>query len=150
MKTTAFTKILQPSRFADYIDREFPVYVKVSFDGKRLSISGVEGPRRNGDAHGSCGQIALDASRPAEGWDFLSVCKLAETWARWHLNDMRAGCEHQRAEGWTHVGGKDVIGKPCPSCGYKYGTAWLFEEVPADVLEYLRGLPEATTKPAWV
>ena len=28
------------------------------------------------------------------------LARILEIWKRWHLNGMRAGCEHQRAEGW--------------------------------------------------
>lgn len=27
-----------------------------------------------------------------------------------------------------------LLGKPCPTCGYRFGTAWLTEPVPVDVL----------------
>jgi hypothetical protein len=92
--------------------------------------------------------------------------RMVEVWKRWHLNDMRAGCEHQRAEGWNkrpidpskpldaygkHCAGQKIdswnmlvwigrdehpeglLNEPCPVCGYRYGSAWLREEIPADV-----------------
>ena len=31
-----------------------------------------------------------------------------------------------------------LLGKPCPTCGYKYGTKWLFEEVPDEILTELK------------
>lgn len=98
------------------------------------------------------------------------VRRLVDLWKRWHLNDMHAGCEHQRAAGWDqrpidpakpldaygkHFDGqrsaswnmlawvrpdehpKGLLGAPCPECGYKYGTAWKREEVPAEVLAEL-------------
>lgn len=44
-----------------------------------------------------------------------------------------------KTAGWVrpeeHPGG--LLGKPCPTCGYAYGSAWLFEQLPADVLEWL-------------
>lgn len=42
------------------------------------------------------------------------------------------------------------LGKPCPVCGYRYGTKWLRREVPEAVLEWLKALPKTDTKPAWV
>lgn len=45
---------------------------------------------------------------------------------------------------------RGIMSKPCEVCGYKYGSAWKKRAVPADVLEFLRGLPEADKKPAWV
>lgn len=43
-----------------------------------------------------------------------------------------------------------ILGKPCPVCGYKYGTAWRTEDVPSDVLDWLFSLPETRSVPAWV
>lgn len=169
----------------------------------RLSITAVEGPRSNGDAIGSCGQCveALDRlTSLSPGWEPETVARLKAEWERWHLNDMRAGCEHQRAAGWKSCPGHyvardkrvrfvdetdgsglvrlertrveivncagvaetriedwlagsefyrgafhcslDMLSKACPECGYRYGSAWLYEEVPADVLAWLAGLPE--------
>lgn len=54
---------------------------------------------------------------------------LVELWDRWHLNGMRAGCEHQRARGWTWETHPSAA---CPECGYRFGSAWLFEELPGD------------------
>lgn len=190
-------------------------FVTITWDGKRLSITGVEGPKANGDASGSCGQLDVSRHNP----------RLAELWARWHLNDMRAGCEHQRTdpaftkpaqltlqfltwgpkyhelreqalEGtmspmdagnwretvklvrhltcgypkpvhpklWGSVGDKLLLGglvrvektdqkhatrvtpeehpegllnKPCATCGYEYGSKWLHEDVPEEVLREL-------------
>lgn len=222
-----------------------PLFLKVEYKEGRLSISGVEGPRTNGDAWGSCGQCvdSLDPSRLRElapGWTRETVKRLRETWDEWHLNDMRAGCEHQRAEKWAERGRQAVtvyhwrqmdgprkarddaekaaqraltrgetfaptpeqvkaanapwsretwtpeapegyepatplyagmkgptesktlgwlrpdehpdglLCRPCPTCGYAYGSAWLREEVPADVVQFLQSLPEADAAPAWV
>lgn len=43
-----------------------------------------------------------------------------------------------------------ILYKPCPVCGYKYGTRWLKEEVPTEIITYLFGLPDSNIKPAWV
>lgn len=101
---------------------------------------------------------------------------IARVWKRWHLNGMRAGCEHQRVEKWDerpinpakplntygkHFEGqkyaswnmltwvspkehpKGLLGKPCPTCGYAYGSAWLKEELPEEVkAEILSWIPE--------
>ena len=93
--------------------------------------------------------------------DNAKAQRMVEIWKRWHLNDMRAGCEHQRAEKWeerridpkelpNHAGNRDEQGiiatwvlpsehkdgsltKACPTCGYKYGSQWLREEIPPEV-----------------
>lgn len=135
----AFTRITSPGT-----TDAGRLFVTVRFDGRRLSITGVEGPRPNGDCRGGCGQVGIPDSirlRDGEGWDLKMVEQLRAVWDEWHLNDMRAGCVHQRAAKWDP---QTSVGKPCPECGYRYGWAWLFEEVPADVLEFLRGLPDAS------
>ena len=162
--------------------------------------------------------------------------KLCNIWERWHLNDMRAGCEHQVGEAWdasrqvtlykckmgsallkeqnrlkknveenlllgnmvqlsglqlqlykqpyfvksynnfppagyekyaeetkpvsslypmdsdTKWGDKHPLGilcKPCPVCGYKWGSSWLYEPLPEDVIEWLKNLPYTDKTPAW-
>lgn len=170
----------------------------------------------------------------ASGWDAERVARLLEVWDAWHLNGMRAGCEHQRADGWREKSLEEItlyywrttsevrraireaekvaaaalkrgetvtlapevfelaalpaevttatdvapagpyeangpqyegdhfnracevktrgwvrpsehplglLTAPCPSCGYEYGSAWLREELPADVLGWLEQLP---------
>lgn len=43
-----------------------------------------------------------------------------------------------------------ILTKPCPVCGYEYGTAWKKEDVPQDVIDFLASLPESKVEPAWV
>jgi hypothetical protein len=211
-------------------------------DGKkRLSMSGVVGPMSNGDCRGSCGQIELaDISDWAPGWDLEKARELWRVWGAWHLNDMKAGCEHQRADGWDKGEKKidvetwtifpytyqrkraidesndpaecarlgeeigraqaaflracgsntlqrrgrhlwddqdradmakygsiekteskspiwtyptehpeGILGKPCPKCDYKYGSAWLYEPLPPAIIAYLESLPVATVRNPW-
>ena len=33
-----------------------------------------------------------------------------------------------------------ILGKACPVCGYKYGSAWLYEPLPEEVIEFLKKL----------
>ena len=229
------------------------VFCKASIEDGKLSISGVVGPLSSGNALGSCGQIdssikeALNAGELsfAPEWSTESVRKLLAVWDVWHLNDMQAGCEHQRSNGWSmeavrkvkiyqwklkpevsakqsalkdeaierasstdstaqgfgpeekrimrleysikttapelagydlkyyeasadkngyfaHVEEKalgwlspeehpeGILGKACEVCGYKYGTAWMKAELPADVVEFIENMPEASRKPVWV
>lgn len=238
-------------------NRTLAVWVESELNNGKLSISGVTGPRSNGDAWGSCGQIINDLRAP----EFtplagIDTTRLTGIWNEWHLNDMQAECEHQRrkwgpalklqieftehsiewdvrrtferdyvkqcrAHGAYKPGqargdykasvkyspagavlwGLDTLGikpfawkalndetllarvlrqvkryyaddllahcktrtttkhaghlrpdehpqgllcKPCPDCGYKYGTAWLRKKVPADVIEWLEALPDDT------
>lgn len=58
----------------------------------------------------------------------------------------------EKLAGWVrpneHPDG--LLTAPCPVCGYGYGTAWKKEAVPAEILDFLRGLPETDRTPAWV
>lgn len=154
------------------------VFVEVHYRDGRLSLTGVEGPNRHGNAVGSCGQIDMHYAhrdprdndpreralvRPADfnfapGWDAGRWLDLLDVWKRWHLNDMRSGCEHQRALGWTYDTHRDpdpeapgfpYAGLPCPDCGHRIGSAWLREEVPASVLDFLDALPESDRPYPW-
>lgn len=232
-----FTKVINPGSGETCGGRRFQTYCEIKYkEGGRLSITGVEGPLKNGDCLGGCGQINLRCiTKFASGWDAERLGAFMDTWQRWHLNDMQAGCEHQRkawdtgeelevieytwsktfyasrraaengtldaeqyliykelvkkvdsivirsinhgeeypAElikellvgshikeqsrerkqaGWVHPDEhpKGLLCKPCPECGYSYGSAWLFEEVPTEVLEYLQALPDSVATPAWV
>ena len=62
------------------------------------------------------------------------------------------GATEESTLGWLnpeeHPDG--ILSKPCPVCGYKYGTSWLKEDVPEDVLQFLYNLPDTTREPAWV
>lgn len=154
------------------------IQTKETDKGLALSIAGVIGPRSNGNAAGGCGQIimefkeydrrgysTLDDITLAKGWSADMLKKFFDIWDRWHLNDLNAGCEHQEAairdsnfdevvaQGladsvYDIVRGSDL--RHCDVCDYTYGTAWKFEAIPADVLEFLASLPDTKITPAWV
>lgn len=127
-------------------DHGEPIYVFVRWNGVRLSFDAVEDPTPRGHC-GACGQIAdlVAASRPAPYWSAAGVARLVDTWRRWHLNDMRAGCEHQR-----RLDTPPAIGDPCPTCGYRYGSRWLHEDVPPAVVRDLLQFPVPTKLPPQV
>lgn len=185
---------------------EVTVELKQKQDGSVLSI---RGDLREPSGH-SCGQN-LDSINEYFG-DNPLFQKLYAYWKLYHLNDMNAGCEHQRAMGWGKkriiigeyelkqeiytrknkilknaenslketgfatitneeqaiinmpfsikgeikprdgyelkeqeekwsgwVCSKDhpegVLTKPCPVCGYQFGSKWLFEPIPQKDLE---------------
>lgn len=182
-------KIVHPLTQRDRSGKlNIPVFCKITFDDGKLSISGVEGPLRNGDAKGGAGQIAKHirgdhGHRLSPGWSKEMLETLVAVWEEWHLNDMKPGCEHQRAAGWDkqkidpkkplNAYGKffpgqrqdswnmlgwitpdehpqGLLGRPCPECGYEYGTKWMKEEVPGEVLDFLDNLPDTDREPAWI
>ena len=157
--------------------RRMSVFCKVEFSDGRLSISGVEGPLASGNALGGCGQIDMHLPQVpaalwtfAEGWNADLLARFLAVWGEWHLNDLTAGSPRQMAYLKAHPvsatypeshyeKAKAALeaaglqpdaehlrdGKP-----YSYGSAWLRTEVPADVLDFLRALPDADREPAWV
>lgn len=226
--------------------RDHAVTLEWSLENGRFSMSGAIWNRLRTDwkVGGQC-MDSIAALFPANAL----VQEMVTVWRRWHLNDLRAGCEHQRALGWGH--GKDIalaatdctdaqrrvlaaaalaavtkprtdyaalargrlvdlpterrrfleahgmestvanhenvaaaaafrgtrwtgrlgldaevrhwcanaavaahpaapfagaiykdsLGAPCPTCGYRYGTQWVKEEIPADVLALIKSWP---------
>ena len=152
-----------------YRGRAYSIYcsIKLSEDG-RLSISGVEGPTPSGNCIGGCGQIGMHLRNEqheiqlAPGWTRDMLARFFDVWERWHLNDMKAGTPAQMAELEKHTF-KHEYGShydwACklleeaglnPDKGYRYGTAWLREDVPEDVIAFLQSLPDTDKTPAWV
>ena len=60
---------------------------------------------------------------------YLEIFRL---WKNHRLNDMHAGCEHQKKG--------TPCGEVCPICGYRYGSAWLYREIPEKDLEAIKHL----------
>lgn len=157
-----------------------PVFVTVDWCSSdlnkrytRLTFTGVIGPKANGDARGSCGQIELgydEAPWLANGdLKRAELTRLIEVWRKWHLHDMQAGSPRQMAYLEAHPV-KAVYPEPhydrarevLAAAGldpdtehlvddepYRYGHGWLRVEVPEDVLEWLAGLPETSRKYPW-
>ncbi len=227
-----------------YLDKTLQAnaFVKIEFENGKLSISGVIGPKTNGDCWGSCGQCTdeIRQGTPKENWSKEMLNKLCDIWDEWHLNDMRPYCKHQKELGWDKKANKKVtlyhytltakalkekndveklalemakqgktftptreqiialnreyfktswkeiddenyqpkkslyngdggsteiktlgwlresdhpdgiLSKECPVCGYKYGSAWIKEDVPKEVIDWLFALPDTKVKPAWI
>lgn len=59
-------------------------FVKIEWDGKRLRISGVVGPMRNGNCLGSAGQCvdSIRGGTPADGWTREMLDKFCDIWGR--------------------------------------------------------------------
>ena len=87
-----------------------PAYAKIEYKDGKLSICGVVGPRSNGDCAGSAGQCveAIREGSPVGYWTAEMLTKFCDIWDKWHLNDMRPYCEHQKALGWDKLATKKV------------------------------------------
>lgn len=160
LKEGTVKKILRIGTQKTHGERYASVYAKVELNEGHLSITGVVGPLTSGNALGNCGQIKKPTiDKFAPGWDQDLLDTFFEVWKRYHLNDLRPGCEHQRALGWEnhwqaqgwlpHTEG-GLLEKPCPICGYKFGSAWNVEAIPDWVTDWLAALPDADRQPAWI
>lgn len=237
-------KAVKPSICEVHGGRKTGGYAIIKYQNGRLSICGVVGPKSNGDSLGSCGQCIEEIrnGEPANGWTNEMLQRFCDIWEKWHLNDMRAYCEHQKELGWEELAKKKVtlyhyrlkreisqkqretkdeaikalkngltftpseeqvvlmnmpytlvyhkqiteeqekyyepkkplyrgdtgaeeskvlgwmrqeehpdgiLCRPCPVCGYKYGTSWKKEEVPEEVISFLKELPCADLPDSW-
>lgn len=117
----AFKKIVRLGTIPHYygVTSRVSAYCKIEYTAEgRLSISGVIGPRANGDAYGSCGQInmslrepdGLKGYEPAPGWSLEMVHTFLEYWDAWHLNDMRAYDAEMKAAGWPDKATHPMLG----------------------------------------
>jgi hypothetical protein len=169
MKT--FTKIINPGT-VKVARTSYELYIKIAYNlNGCLTLSGVVGPNSLGGCAGSAGQCDEELVR-IDGfhryWSHKRAEKLRRVWRAWHLNHNRPGCTHQKdwdvnkvlflPDGEKRLAGltmydehpEGLLCKPCPVCGYKYGTAWNKEAVPENVLVWLHGLPDTEYNPAWV
>ena len=120
----AFTRVYRPGTIDSGNGRQVSIFCKVEYragEGDkpgRLSITGVEGPKSNGDAVGSCGQIdmhlrepgGLDSFQPAEGWTLESFRRFLDIWDAWHMNDTRAYDSAMKRDGWHVLARREVLG----------------------------------------
>lgn len=90
---------------------------------------------------GQCVEALLEVVTPAKPWTLEEIRDLHDTWRRWHLNGMRAGCVHQTKIVYedSRYGrrvdlARTTAANDCPA-GYRYGHAWLYEPLPDEVIE---------------
>lgn len=167
-----FERVYYIARFIDHKGTARPVFARAVIDHEgELHITGVEGPKRNGNCHGSCGQIIMgwqdDPARwTTKGANFNDeqLAEFMAIWGRWHLNHMRAGSQAQmdwlREHPITVTYPESHYQKACEALaavglhpdadGYHYGTSWLREELPDEVIERLASFPASSLEPAWV
>ena len=148
----AFEKTINPLLTNINSDkRREKVFCVIRWDGEKLAISGsypggggqidIEFAHRNpkdDDPRFSPGFRPFDEDF-LDGWDRERWLDFLDVWKVYHLNDAKAECEHQRALGWTF---ETHEGQDCPVCGYRIGSGFHRIEVPEQVLEFLKGLPE--------
>ena len=119
MSKSKFSKVIRPGTIKVDSVRRVPIFCKIEIrENGELSITGVEGPRTNGDCFGSCGQIemhlsepgGLDTFEPAEGWTLERFQEFLKVWDKWHLNHMKPYDEEMEAAGWPELARKEMRG----------------------------------------
>lgn len=142
--------------------RKYPVQIGMAFRGRNgnLTLSLVGSYKGPGGEEGG-GQIQDSLNDRINEYIVpeSDIVHLVEVWNRWHLNSMRAGCEHQRKmmasmielgtvpDNFFRVSMyESVVALPgfakCPTCkdGYEYGSAWLHETLDPEAVEFLLDL----------
>ena len=79
------------------------IFCKIKYIDNKLSISGVIKPSKNGNAE-SCGQINNTIKEyylNDLSLDKKTVIKFLNIWDKYHLNDMKPNCEHQKGKDWN-------------------------------------------------
>lgn len=87
------------------------------------------------------------------------IARLIQLWKRWHLNDLKAGTRSQNAFVLGYRAGQDSdkheYDAICEALkkvdlyedqGYTYGSCWLFEPIPSEVIEEIKSLADPLDK----
>jgi hypothetical protein len=93
----------------------------------------------NPSSSGQAREALAEVTEPAPGWTLEEIAELRAIWERWHLNTMRAACAHMPADARARWDRREAVVCDAGS-GYKYGTSWLVEPIPAKVVERVRHL----------
>lgn len=85
------------------------VFCKIKFENGKLSITGVVGPKSNGNCF-SAGQCIeeIRTGTPTKEWTKEMLEKFCNLWYEWHLNDMRPYCKHMKELGWDKLAKEKV------------------------------------------
>ena len=131
------------------------IELKDQRNGLELTISGNVWNKRKTDVV-SCGQNYDELLEHLNKNEFKTLnvvhvndlYSLITIWKRWHLNGMNAGCEHQRnllrtkKANFPDHSYTELIKfqdfKKCSECGYAYGSAWKYEELPEAVIQFVQ------------
>jgi hypothetical protein len=109
--------------------------LKEGSEGLVFSMSAFIWNYRHSD-YEACGQMCDEL--PKLFPENKKLARMVAIWERWHLNDLHAGCEHQRNLGWEEEGYDKHPSEPCPVCGYKFGSEWKMEQLPEEVVAEIR------------
>lgn len=121
-----------------------PSVLRLQKDAERAALSAL----KNGETFTPTKQQSLYASLSYFNDTYTDV---ASEYYEPYKN-ISSGFSEIKCLGWLtekeHPEG--ILCKPCPVCGYKYGTAWIKKDVPTEVLAFLKSIPETEIIPAWI
>ena len=136
-------------KIVKYTDGKRTAEITIELNKGRLSICGVVYTGK---------KLLKSEKNLLSGGQCIDDCKgiipeqLVSVWERWHLNDMRAGTPKQ-TEAIDKVSCTfDRLNWYAQACeylksidlyednGYRYGSAWLREEIPSSVVDYIASL----------
>lgn len=109
-------------------------YIDITLEDGRLSMCGTW------HSHGQNADDLTDETLiPAEGFEYSDVLKIQSIWNRklTHKYDYTKACEALEEVGLLYDN------------GYKYGSSWLKEELPTEVIKYLFSIP-AVSGVSWL
>lgn len=105
----------------ELIDKDgnkFIIVIEIKLNNAKRNYLSITGENRD------CGGQIYDRIFPVNKIQKAFI----NFWKRWHLNDLRAGCIHQREKNKAYE-----ISEICPVCGYRYGSKWIYEELPPQI-----------------
>jgi hypothetical protein len=82
----------------------------------------------------------LRVVRPAPGFTLAEVHELGRIGQRWHMNTLHSACVHMEVPEGKNTSELLDMGLTCPETGYKFGSAWLIDELPSEVVERFKEL----------
>lgn len=132
--------------------RRFHVIIQFSTDGILRMCGEWHGYGQNYD------DLTNENLVPSDGYEYSDLLKIQSIWKRWHLNDLRAGTPRQEefVRNWKLSNAYDYSAV-CQALenagllidnGYRYGSSWVKEDVPQNVIKYLFSLP-AVSGDSW-
>ena len=133
-----YYKVIQFGKFDGYGNGrktcavDVRVQILTTGDKTRLSIQGSLWNSLHSDILGG-GQNLEELGQLVKTPKMREIVKV---WREWHLNDMRAACQHQRERGETWTTHPSAV---CPDCGYVLGSQWLYEELPQSIIDQVKG-----------
>ena len=112
------------------------MYLKRKSDGNLcFTASGYYGKGSRCQMAGQCIDELMNLVTERDGKLCETSMLILANWKRYHLNDLRAGCEHQEHAKRTFKKSYE-IGDVCTVCGNKYGHSWHTEILPEELLNW--------------